>query len=74
MTKFSLTLFGGKKGLIEMSSGFCTAPKAEVKFTGQNGKVSNPSRRSRRSARRGRRPHGKKKAHGHNRLALPSVW
>ena len=41
VTKFSLTLFGGKKGLIEMSSGFCAAPKAEVKFTGQNGMESN---------------------------------
>ena len=41
VTKFSLTLFGGKKGLIEMSSGFCAAPNAEVKFTGQNGMESN---------------------------------
>ena len=40
VTKFSLELFGGKKGLIEMSSGFCASPKAAVSFTGQNGKVS----------------------------------
>ena len=37
VTKFSLTLFGGKKGLIEMSSGFCSSPKASIRFTGQNG-------------------------------------
>ena len=41
VTKFSLTLFGGKKGLIEMSSGFCASPKASIKFTGQNGMESN---------------------------------
>ena len=27
VTKFTLTLFGGKKGLIEMSSGFCASPQ-----------------------------------------------
>ncbi len=37
VTEFSLTLFGGKKGLIIMSSGFCAHPEAGVKFTGQNG-------------------------------------
>jgi hypothetical protein len=40
VSKFSLELFGGKKGLIEMSSGFCAHPNADVKFTGQNGKES----------------------------------
>jgi hypothetical protein len=40
VTEFSLTLFGGKKGLIEMSSGFCAKPQASVEFTGQNGMVS----------------------------------
>jgi hypothetical protein len=45
VTKFSLTLFGGKKGLIEMSNGFCARPNAEVTFTAQNGNgfVSTPA-------------------------------
>jgi hypothetical protein len=38
VSKFHLELFGGKKGLIEMSSGFCAHPKASVKLDGQNGK------------------------------------
>jgi hypothetical protein len=41
VTKFSLTLFGGKKGLIIMSDGFCAHPRATAKFGAQNGKVSN---------------------------------
>jgi hypothetical protein len=40
VTKFDLTLFGGKKGLIIMSSGFCKDPTASIKFTGQNGMES----------------------------------
>lgn len=45
VTKFSLTLFGGKKGLIEMSNGFCARPNAEATFTAQNGNgfVSTPT-------------------------------
>jgi len=39
VTKFSLTLFGGKKGLIEMSEGFCAHPRASVKLDAQNGKT-----------------------------------
>jgi len=37
VTKFSLTLFGGKKGLVEMSSGFCKSPRASVKLDAQSG-------------------------------------
>jgi hypothetical protein len=40
VTKFSLTLLGGKKGLIIMSDGFCKHPNATVKLDAQNGKVS----------------------------------
>ncbi len=40
VSSFQLELFGGKKGLIEMSTGFCSNPKAAVLFTGQNGKVA----------------------------------
>jgi hypothetical protein len=39
VTSFRLELFGGKKGLIQMSSGFCAHPNATVNLTGQNGKV-----------------------------------
>ncbi len=58
VTKFSLELFGGKKGLIEMSSGFCAAPKAAVSFTGQNAKVSESSPKV---AAKCRKKKGKKK-------------
>src|SRR5262249_46924595 len=37
--KFRLELFGGHRGLIEMSSGFCKRPQATVKLDGQNGKI-----------------------------------
>ena len=39
VTSFRLELFGGHRGLIEMSSGFCAHPNATVDLTGQNGKV-----------------------------------
>jgi hypothetical protein len=39
VSKFRLELFGGKRGLIEMSSGFCRSPRATVRLDGHNGKV-----------------------------------
>jgi hypothetical protein len=39
VTSFSLSLFGGHRGLIEMSSGFCAHPNATVNLTAQNGKL-----------------------------------
>jgi hypothetical protein len=36
-TSLRVELFGGKRGLIEMSSGFCRHPKATVSFTAHNG-------------------------------------
>ncbi len=39
VSSFRLELFGGKRGLIEMSSGFCSHPRATVKLDGQNGKI-----------------------------------
>jgi hypothetical protein len=39
VSSFRLSLFGGKKGLVEMSSGFCRSPRATVNLTAQNGKV-----------------------------------
>ncbi len=42
VTKFVLTMQGGKKGLIVNSRGLCTAPpRARVELTGQNGKTHN---------------------------------
>ena len=45
VSSFRLELFGGKRGLVEMSDGFCSARKATVDLTGQNGKTyeTNPS-------------------------------
>ncbi len=39
VSKFRLELFGGKRGLVEMSDGFCRSRRASVKLDGQNGKV-----------------------------------
>ncbi len=39
VSTFQLELFGGKRGLIELSSGLCKSPKASVNLTGQNGKT-----------------------------------
>lgn len=39
VSKFRLELFGGKRGLVEMSDGFCANRHATVKLDGQNGKV-----------------------------------
>jgi hypothetical protein len=39
VSSFRLELFGAKRGLIEMSTGFCAHPNAAVRFIGQNGKV-----------------------------------
>lgn len=41
VTRFHLELFGGKKGLIVLSSGLCKSPRATVRLTGQNGKSYN---------------------------------
>lgn len=39
VSTFHLELFGGKRGLVEMSSGFCASRKADVQLDGQNGKA-----------------------------------
>jgi hypothetical protein len=38
VSSFRLELFGGKRGLIELSNGFCASPRATVLLSGQNGK------------------------------------
>ncbi|HSS33401.1 MAG TPA: hypothetical protein VLL27_09000 [Solirubrobacterales bacterium] len=41
VSKFELTMKGGKKGLLANNTNICaTTPRADVEFTGQNGKVS----------------------------------
>jgi hypothetical protein len=42
VTKFTLSMQGGKKGLLENSTSLCAKPnRATVKFTAQNGKIDN---------------------------------
>ena len=61
VTSFSLSLFGGKKGLIQMSSGFCRDPRAQVNLTAQSGKVYDTSpevQSSCKHAKKNKRHHG----------------
>ncbi|HEX5930034.1 MAG TPA: hypothetical protein VFY48_11655, partial [Solirubrobacterales bacterium] len=39
VSSFRVELFGGKRGLVEMSSGFCKAPRALVRLGAQNGRT-----------------------------------
>ena len=39
VSTFRLELFGGKRGLVEMSDGFCSHRRPNVKLDGQNGKT-----------------------------------
>jgi hypothetical protein len=39
VSRFRLELFGGKRGLVEMSDGFCKDRHANVQLEGQNGKA-----------------------------------
>jgi hypothetical protein len=39
VNRFHLQLFGGKRSLIELSSGLCRNPRAAFNFTAQNGRV-----------------------------------
>jgi hypothetical protein len=41
VTSFRLELFGGKRGLIEMTDGLCAKPRATIKLTAQNGRIHN---------------------------------
>jgi len=44
VSKFTIKLAGGKKGLLENSENLCSfTPKAKVQMTGQNGKTANSS-------------------------------
>jgi hypothetical protein len=42
VTKFQISFFGGKKGLIENSENLCLGKRrAKVSFTAQNGRIQN---------------------------------
>lgn len=42
VTKFQISLFGGKRGLIENSENLCLGKRrVKVSFTGQNGRIQN---------------------------------
>jgi hypothetical protein len=66
VTKFVLTLPGGKKGLLVNSRNLCAKPvKAIIRIKGQNGKKANSKPKLRTSCKK---KHGKhKKKHSHHR-------
>jgi uncharacterized repeat protein (TIGR01451 family) len=68
VSKFHLELFGGKRGLIVLSSGLCKSPRAQVKLDAQNGKVYDTNPVVKTSCKKGKKKGGggKKKSHGHN--------
>jgi hypothetical protein len=56
VSKFVLSLKGGKKGLIENSENLCTfTPRAKVQMTGQNGKTANSNLKLGTSCGKGKR-------------------
>ena len=61
VTKFTLQMFGGNKGLLENSTNLCRKPnRAEVSFTGQNGKLATYKRVLKvKCGKKKRRKHGK---------------
>ena len=62
VSKFVLTMQGGKKGLLENSRNLCASVnKADVRFTAQNGKVANSTPVLTNSCPK--RKHGKGKGH-----------
>jgi hypothetical protein len=69
VSKFVLTMQGGKKGLLENSKNLCNSVnKADVRFTAQNGRTANSTpvlTNSCRKAKKGK--HGKGKAKGSKR-------
>jgi len=65
VSKFRLELFGGKRGLVEMSDGFCSARRATVKLDGQNGKTYDARPRVKAKCKGKVKPSGKKKGKAH---------
>ena len=68
VTKFVLTMQGGKKGLLENSKNLCASVnKADVKFTAQNGMTANSKPVLTNSCKKGKKHKGKSKGKPHNR-------
>jgi len=71
VSRFHLELFGGRRGLIELTSGLCKDPRATVKLDGQNGKVFDTTPLLRTSCKKGKKggkgKKGKKKHGKHGR-------
>jgi uncharacterized repeat protein (TIGR01451 family) len=70
VSTFRLELFGGRRGLVEMSGGFCKARKADVQLDGQNGKLFDTSPvvgAKCPKAGKGKGHHGRKHGHGGKR-------
>jgi hypothetical protein len=64
VSKFVLTMQGGKKGLLENSRNLCrTVNKADVKFTAQNGMTSNSKPVLTNSCKKAKKHKGAKKKH-----------
>jgi hypothetical protein len=61
VSRFRLHLFGGKRGLIEMSDGFCAHPRASIRLDAQNGKLYDSSPKVMAKCTKGKRGkrHGK---------------
>jgi hypothetical protein len=72
VSKFTLTMQGGKKGLLENSRNLCaTTNKADVAFTAQNGKTSNSTpvlTNSCKKSKGGKKGKAAGKAKGHKRI------
>ena len=57
VSKFELSLFGGKRGLLENSANLCRAtPRAKVNLTAQNGATQNTSQAVTTSCAKGKAP------------------
>jgi hypothetical protein len=75
VSRFVLTMQGGKKGLLENSKNLCNSVnKADVKFTAQNGKTANSTPVLTNSCKKhGKSKHGKAKAKGKSSKRL-AAW
>ena len=67
VSSFRLELFGGKRGLVEMSSGFCRSRRANVKLDGQNGKTYDTTPIVKAKCPKAKKHHKKKNGRGAKR-------
>jgi hypothetical protein len=62
VSRFRLELFGGKRGLVEMSSGLCAHPDATIRLRGHNGKEYDTRRQVKAKCARGKKQNAKRAA------------